>query len=864
MKSKWYRSKGMKFILIILAHIFVITATTGGLWVTAYPIFRQEIFEGKPAKKYEDSRNFNTQMKDYTTQVVNGISARKYFETEGKFDPNKIVDIEAYDQKKKYTGRNESGLAYRLKDLLKWNDTMNSTKDTNAENPIIVCRKKDGSYHYYRYSKFAALVNAKKLKLILNAGSETSTEEILSSLKAGNYDYDSENYVGGSEIRGIQGSNNELKYVDCWSYDGYSMEEPYAPVGADSLMNLANKDPRWNGRLNDAYNLVTSVVDSLSERYSEYQNTNEDIEEGDSNFYYIYADMKAGTIYTNQKRLENFQELDNNLKLLRKTGKYVIVKSKLKDFKTNLRSEIAEAWRDEIKNTGIQKKDFVFAACVNTNYPIADHFYSENQLYEKYGSGIRGICMLSVIAFALFVICVIWLTAIAGRRAEDEEMHLAGFDRWKTEIAAVLIIGLWVTAAVVGNFVYFDDYLQKTKGTFYSQADYVKNVIPYIIVGGIFGSYTCSMFLIGFLSFVRRIKAHIVWKNSLSRMFCHLVRDIAQNMYSLWRNIMLFVLFVVLHWIVMITDTYGFPLFMMLLAELAVFVYLVYDGIGRAKIKDGVKKIAAGELDYKVPTEGMFSSQKEVAEGINSVGAGLEVAVEASIKNERLKTNLITNVSHDIKTPLTSIINYVNLLKNENFDDPRIQRYIEVLEQKSMRLKTLTEDVVEASKITSGNIKLECMKLDFTELVLQTSAEYEEKFEERNLTEIQHLPKEKALVYIDGRRTWRILANLYNNAAKYAMTGSRIYTDLKVTEGAVIFSIKNISEQPLNINADQLTERFIRGDISRSTEGSGLGLSIAQTLTEMQKGKFELYLDGDLFKATVTFPKVQEEQSTQI
>ena len=221
-------------------------------------------------------------------------------------------------------------------------------------------------------------------------------------------------------------------------------------------------------------------------------------------------------------------------------------------------------------------------------------------------------------------------------------------------------------------------------------------------------------------------------------------------------------------------------------------------------------------------------------------------------------------MSHDIKTPLTSIINYVNLLKNENFDDPRIQRYIEVLEQKSMRLKTLTEDVVEASKITSGNIKLEFMKLDFTELVLQTSAEYEEKFGERNLTEIQNLPKEKALVYIDGRRTWRILANLYNNAAKYAMAGSRIYTDLKVTEGAVIFSIKNISEQPLNINADQLTERFIRGDISRSTEGSGLGLSIAQTLTEMQKGKFELYLDGDLFKATVTFPKVQEEQSTQI
>ena len=226
------------------------------------------------------------------------------------------------------------------------------------------------------------------------------------------------------------------------------------------------------------------------------------------------------------------------------------------------------------------------------------------------------------------------------------------------------------------------------------------------------------------------------------------------------------------------------------------------------------------------------------------------------MKSERLKTDLITNVSHDIKTPLTSIINYVNLLKQENFEDPKIQRYIEVLEEKSLRLKTLTEDVVEASKVSSGNISLEFMNINMVEMIQQTSGEFEEKFQARNLTEIMNLPEE-AIVRVDGRRMWRVLENIYNNAAKYAMEGTRIYADLQTLDGKVIFSLKNISEQPLNISsAEELTERFIRGDLSRSTEGSGLGLSIAKTLTTMMGGTFDLYLDGDLFKVVIIFDKI--------
>lgn len=221
---------------------------------------------------------------------------------------------------------------------------------------------------------------------------------------------------------------------------------------------------------------------------------------------------------------------------------------------------------------------------------------------------------------------------------------------------------------------------------------------------------------------------------------------------------------------------------------------------------------------------------------------------------------MITNVSHDIKTPLTSIINYVGLLKQENFEDPKIQRYLDILDQKSQRLKTLTEDVVEASKISSGNINLEFINLNLVEMIHQTTGEFAEKFEKKGLTAVVNVPEEPAIVRVDGRRMWRVIENIYNNAAKYAMPGTRVYADLSMDKSLVVFSLKNVSEYPLNITADELTERFIRGDVSRSTEGSGLGLSIAQNLTQMQGGEFKLYVDGDLFKVTVTFPRIRPKE----
>ena len=281
-------------------------------------------------------------------------------------------------------------------------------------------------------------------------------------------------------------------------------------------------------------------------------------------------------------------------------------------------------------------------------------------------------------------------------------------------------------------------------------------------------------------------------------------------------------------------------------------------------ISTAIEHLSAGETSYQVNLDDFDGKEYELAANINNISMGLETALQEKVKSERLKTDLITNVSHDIKTPLTSIINYVGLIRRENIQDEKILRYLDVLEQKANRLKTLTEDLVEASKASSGNLKLEISDINFTQLVYQTNGEFEEKFASRHLELITTAPEETLLIEADGRRLWRVLENLYNNAFKYAMESSRIYiditkTDISVSEeglllpAQVVFTIKNVSANPLNIRGDELTERFVRGDVARTTEGSGLGLSIAKSLTELQNGRFEIYIDGDLFKVQLSF-----------
>lgn len=859
MNQRWYRSGIMKAVQILMAHIMVAVSAASFLWLLSYPAVRTEIFEGNPAEEYKDTGDFAQRLQSYSTGTVERIAAKILLETDGKYDPDRLVDIEEYYNTGTFTGENKGKLIYRLGDLIEWGQNLTDSESETED--ILVCKTEEGAFHYYTLSEFYKLVSSGEFHFAAaDLESGYTDQGILADLEYG-YGMDQGMY------RGIQDREGRMVYSDCWRYDGLKRQEIYKPSGADSILEIANEAPEWNGNLNEAYSVLESALYRLQEKYHAYELYNTEIEEGDTNFFYIYADTKNKRIYTNDKRYGSYAKLAESLEALKKLGNYAVIQPRLADFETNMDIQ-ADLWWNDIRYSGISSEDFIFAAAVDTKYPIQDEFYTENKLYEKYGASAKNIVLWGIAAAVLFLINVLWLVVTAGRSSQDDELHLNWFDYWKTEPAAAVIIAMWIVPVYItfmagANLGGVDYVISEIGNQVVTKTTYLSNAVPLIICYTMLAVFSCSMFLAGLLSLARRLKARIVWKNSILRSICRFIAMIFQNIGSVWKTIIVSAGFGFLQLLLIVNARIsgygqaGFLGFLMFAADVPVFIYLVYRAVGNQKIKTGIERIAGGEVDYIIPAQNLRGEQKEIAEKVNSIGQGLDAALEESIKSERLKTDLITNVSHDIKTPLTSIINYVELLKQENFEDPKLKRYIEVLEQKSQRLKTLTEDVVEASKVSSGNITLEYMNLNFVEMIQQTSGEFEEKFMARGLEEILTLPDEGALIRADGRRTWRVLENVYNNAAKYAMPGTRVYGDLTVDESEVSFSLKNISEQPLNISADELTERFIRGDISRSTEGSGLGLSIAKTLTQMQGGKFELYLDGDLFKVTITFPKVQ-------
>ena len=274
------------------------------------------------------------------------------------------------------------------------------------------------------------------------------------------------------------------------------------------------------------------------------------------------------------------------------------------------------------------------------------------------------------------------------------------------------------------------------------------------------------------------------------------------------------------------------------------------------EIKNAINEIYMGNTEVHLDEKRYKGSLNSMAIQVNDIAGGLSNAIQEKLKSERLKTELITNVSHDIKTPLTSIINYVDLLKKEKMPNEQAEEYLNILDNKSQRLKRLTEDLVEASKASSGNIKLNIEKLNVNELLKQVSGEFEDKFKSRNLEEVMSLPEKNVYINADSRYMYRILENMYSNISKYAMDNTRVYIDVIPNNNRITIQMKNISKEKLNISTEELMQRFVRGDSARNTEGSGLGLSIATSLTTLQGGTFNIYLDGDLYKVIIEFDMI--------
>lgn len=853
--NKWYRSGVVKGILVFTAVLSTVGMLVGAavlsvLWSNG----NGEILQNR-SKQYRDSSGLESLMSQASMSVLSGIRMKNNFETEGVYDPDKLVDILEYWKSGEISGKNESGIAYRLEDLLKWGEKNNGQQEyysgysTNSEPDIVVCRKTDGSYQYYYYTEFRKLAETGELQLNVPGYSEG---EVLNDLY--------NNYSSYDDIQ-VYSGDGELLYTGFWGFYE-SFEEKFSPDGAQDILEVVNKTPSLNGELSNIYTALGSILSSINIENNWYK-SNQEWEEGNTNFTYLYADLAHKKVYTNRKEYQDFSQYKENLKKIQdaKQNKYLIVEPKLSEFKTNMDAEAGE-WKEMIEGHSISNAgQFVFAAAVDTDFPIQDVFYQDAKLYSQYAPYATAALAGSILCGVWFLICLIWLTAVAGRNRMDEEIHLHAFDRWKTELGAGVIIIVWlISVLAIGSISV--DFLRNTTsyvtpGTGAENSFYMVryDISPAdLSVAAAFTGYTACMFLAGYLSLVRRIKARTFWKNSLLRSICKFAVTVWRNRSVIFRAVLALGAFVCIHWLEIMVQS-GVLAIIVLALDVAALYIIVVDSIAKNHIEKGIKRIAQGDLKYQIPMEHLKAGNRQMAEMINDIGSGMQKAVEESVKSERLKTDLITNVSHDIKTPLTSIINYVDLLKREKLEDPKIQNYIEILEAKAQRLKTLTEDVVEASKVSSGNIKLDMMDVNLVEMVNQTAGEFEEKFAGKNLKLIQKLPDEPAVIHVDGRRMWRVLENLYNNAAKYSMPGTRVYADLKLHETEVEFSLKNISEYPLNISADELTERFIRGDISRSTEGSGLGLSIAKSLVAMQGGRLNLYLDGDLFKATVIFKR---------
>ena len=461
------------------------------------------------------------------------------------------------------------------------------------------------------------------------------------------------------------------------------------------------------------------------------------------------------------------------------------------------------------------------------------------------------VYFIGILSIILFILTFCFLCASAGRR-KDGSLQLNRFDKIPFDI--VILINFILT------FILFD-----ITETNHGYAYYVLLAVSAVIL---YFSYFSA-----FLSMVTRIKVKTIIKNNVVYIVLAFIFKNIKKLFSfLWyiiKNLSI-VKKTVLGAAAVVTAVFlagimgmgfyssGLFAFLLLIIIALMMIFAVYISICLQKIKMGGELMSQGNFETKIDSEKMLPDFVEFCGYLNNINSTVQNAVDEKTRSERLKTELITNVSHDIKTPLTSIINYVDLIKKENVENEKVTEYISVLDRQSARLKKLIEDLVEASKASTGNLSVELTKCEPAVLLTQTLGEFDEKLKNAGLTPVLTCPENPLYIMADGRHLWRVFENLTANICKYSLSGTRVYLEIYENRGSVCVTFKNISKNELNISGEELTERFVRGDSSRNTEGSGLGLSIAKNLTELQGGKLNIYIDGDLFKATVIFKEIKQ------
>lgn len=621
--------------------------------------------------------------------------------------------------------------------------------------------------------------------------------------------------------------------------------ETILPISGSSLADYAQMSKNPATALLEYYQNLCETSQDIARRYQDYTRAQEGGEEeqkseAPSNVRYYIENTATKERYTNlsvksfgaaRRMIQNDDALEflyvgeRKYNIMVANNEYVM-------------NDEAAQWFMGCRFLGAGEKVIL---AVEFSYPIGDELQEAYLAYEKREPVIVGSMVVGTACLILLIVLLVLSTVATGRREKGGPVQLQGFDRVPTEIAVGLsLIGAlaWIIFAMgIQRRIYRSEYVHLGLNAVMAAVEY----------------WIC---LFSFLSLVRRKKAGSLWSNSV----CYAVVLGCRQAYSAKRGakrlLIGYIGFFALN-LFFLSFFSAFGVIVVLVLDMAVLLYLMRDMVGKQSVREGLRQISQGKLDYKINATAMTGESLEMAEAVNEMGDGLQEAVDSIVKNERLKSELITNVSHDIKTPLTSIINYVDLLKREELENERARSYIRILEQKSQRLKQLTEDLIEASKINSGNVELHLMKLNLKQMLQQAYGEFDERLEEQKLETVMKLEREPVLILADGRQLWRIFENLLGNIVKYAMPETGVFLTLDRKEGQARIVFQNTSRQKLELSAGELQERFVRGDQSRNTEGSGLGLSIARSLTELMGGRFEVETEEDVFRVTLLFPEAE-------
>jgi signal transduction histidine kinase len=827
---------------------------------------------------FENTEVFTDLLSRSTSDIMTYVSLQDFLETDGSFSSRKIIDVGAFAHYMGYREDNGLSVKYTIEKLVKWgvagisytNRSFSLADFVNYYGDVLVSDNfaldEDGNLYF---TGFNTIIHPRTWSERLFWDVDEVEEEVdpddvsLAMAEAGNsvlyrlvYEYIEQSVGSGMNL--VQEEDGTLTVVLQLLDSRYESES-----GGRLLLAMADNWVDYFSLQSDLAYTITQV----SESYETYRKAKSIYGEDLTNLTYVIhvGEGEDTKVYTNDRSLREYTS-EGLTELFSENSTYLIYYDDVMSYSTLTDVDVS------VLTEGIAKGKYFYGEhsriwiMLDNTYSVEDSFSRIYDVYTDIVSGInRDFLLIIGMGICWLVIFLYMLMNEGIRTGSDgkEVKYLIWSDKIWTELLIVFGVGGYFVLAhgagdlaIMTENIYQSDPGQKLSMTL------LRDYFYFALWGFLLSFLICCIIY----TLARKQRNNCLYRFSLiaklRKNFNKTYMSLSTNRSAVISQLIPFNVFLLSNIAGTALIIYFWSRFkwLSILGVLGLLLVNIVIGVHRFRVESqrkdivqGIYRIRDGEVDFKIDSEHMIGENRLIAEAINNIGDGMQNAVRTSVRDEKMKSDLITNVSHDLKTPLTSIINYTDLLKRTGITEEPAAGYVKVLDEKSRRLKQLLEDLLEASKISSGTLEINEERIDLTELMNQAVAEFEDKLGDHGLSVVMDSDRH-FYIEADSRRMWRIIDNLLQNVCKYAMEGTRVYITLGDREDLTVLEIKNISAKQSSFQGQELTEQFIRGDESRTTEGSGLGLFIAKSLTEAMKGTFEIQMDGDLFKAILTFP----------